>query len=343
MDFADGWLVFGAGTRLAKLDRGEMSPRERARLIALLTAAHRRPIEASGLRYLQRALKAKRDGDIALAHMHIALSRLGTLDRPREDARRMFVIEALIDDGVEPNAILKGFGADSAENGPVLDKYSPDQPRVPAGAGRASGRWTSGDWTAEAVDGAAAQAESASPPGARSPNAGASEAGGPPGLTAAQAESANGQLVLGPGQWNRADIQELTALVNDSSVKTAIETAWRDSTADPQHPHEMGFFILRDPTTGTISLQWAAPGFAGRLTMSAQPPSAIASFHTHPNPTGSPVILNGKPLVENGEPQVWSPRPSAADLDAATRWGLPGIVESDQGLFFYGPNLRPWR
>jgi hypothetical protein len=251
------------------------------------------------------------------------------------------MIDALMEEGVEPSAIVKGLGFDPAGCALSLDKYSPDQPRVPAGSGRASGQWTSGNWTAEVADNTIAQAESASPTGARPTSARVSEAGVRPDLTAAQAESANGQLVLGPDQWDRADIQEFMALVNDPTVKMSIEAAWKDSTADPQHPHEMGFFILRDPQTGTISLQWAAPGFAGRLTMNAQPPSAIASFHTHPNPTGSPVILNGKPFVENGEPQVWSPGPSAADLDAATRWGLPGIVESDQGLFFYGPNLRP--
>jgi hypothetical protein len=339
MDFAKGWLVFGAGTRLAKID-ADMSPRERARLIALLTAAHRRPIAASGLRYLERALKAKRDGDIALAHMHIALSRLGTLARPREDARRMFVIEALIDDGVEPNAILKGFGVDSAENGPVLDKYSPDQPRVPAGAGRASGRWKSGDWTAEAVDGAAAQAESASQTGAPPLSARGPKTDIPPDLTAAQAETATGQLVLGPGQWNRADIQEFLGLINDPTVKAAIETAWRDSTADPQHVHETGFFVVENPETGAISVQWVAPGFAGAIRMAGAPSTTIATFHTHPNPTGTPVIINGQQVFEQGEPVVYLPGPSAADMSSAYKAGLAGIVESDRGLYFYGPLLR---
>jgi hypothetical protein len=148
MDFADGWLVLGAGTRLAKLERGEMSPRGRARLVALLAAAHRRPIEASPLRYVERALVAKCHGDVALAYMHIALSRLGKLAHPQDDARRLFMVDALMEEGVEPSAILKGLGFDPADRTLATNKYSPDQPRVPAGNGRPSGQWTGGDWIA---------------------------------------------------------------------------------------------------------------------------------------------------------------------------------------------------
>jgi hypothetical protein len=332
MDFDDGYLVLGAGTRLAKVDRGEMSPRERARLLALLAAAHRRPIGPSPLRYVQLAPRAMREGDVPLAHMHIALSGLGKMAHPQEDARRLFIIDALMEGGVEPAVILKGLGVESADGGSPLERYSPDQPRVPAGNGRPSGRWTNGD-SAEATN---------DPPPTSGPSdrqANESQASGRP--VAAESFVSH----IGP-IWNiplRDDFDELVALASDPSVKAAIETAWTKSIANPKYPQENGFFILRDPQTGAVSVQWVAPGFAGRLSMGAPPPSAIASFNTHPNPTGSPMIFNGKPLVENGEPQVWSPWPRAADLDAAMRWGFPGLVKSDQGLFFYGPNLRPWR
>lgn len=122
MDFDRGFLTLGAGTRLAKVDRREMSPQERARLVALLAAAHGRKIETPPLRHIERALKAKREGDVPLAYMHIALSRLGTLAHPREDARRLFIIDALIEDGIESIVILKGLGFDSAGCGVSLER-----------------------------------------------------------------------------------------------------------------------------------------------------------------------------------------------------------------------------
>ncbi len=148
MNFVEGWLVLGVGTRLGKVDCGDMSPRERTRLAALLTVAHRRPVGARQLRHLERALNAEHDGDIPLAHVHIALSQLGRLARPQDDARRLFFLNSLIEDGVEPEAILKGFHVDAADSGLSAQKYDPDQPRVPAGSGRPSGQWTRGDSTA---------------------------------------------------------------------------------------------------------------------------------------------------------------------------------------------------
>ncbi len=42
-----------------------------------------------------------------------------------------------------PRALMKGLGLDPAALD-ALEKFNPDQPRVPAGSGRASGRWGSG-------------------------------------------------------------------------------------------------------------------------------------------------------------------------------------------------------
>jgi hypothetical protein len=52
MTFADGFLVLGAGTRLAEVG----APLDELSLVARLVAAHRRPIEASPLRHIRRAL-----------------------------------------------------------------------------------------------------------------------------------------------------------------------------------------------------------------------------------------------------------------------------------------------
>jgi Cu/Zn superoxide dismutase len=83
-------------------------------------------------------------------------------------------------------------------------------------------------------------------------------------------------------------------LASDPLVKAAIETAWKNSTANPEHLQENGFFILRDPQTGAVSVQWASTGFAGAMHLGDPPASAIASFHTHPNPACAPVIFQGR-------------------------------------------------
>ncbi|MGB6327256.1 MAG: hypothetical protein WBG11_16205 [Methylocella sp.] len=48
--------------------------------------------------------------------------------------------EALLDDGLPPREMLAELGLGRAMR--LLDKYGPDQPRVPAGSGRESGQWT---------------------------------------------------------------------------------------------------------------------------------------------------------------------------------------------------------
>ncbi len=110
-----------------------------------MTAAHMRALEASSLKHVLLALKAKYDGDDPLAQMHVALSRLGTLARPSEDARRLFFIDEIIEGGVEPAVIMKGLGLDPADSGLLVEKYSPDQPRVAAG-NPDGGRWTIGNF-----------------------------------------------------------------------------------------------------------------------------------------------------------------------------------------------------
>ena len=159
MTFADGFLVLGAGTRLAKVG----APLNDLRLAARLAATHRRPIEASPLRYIQRALAAEHNGDGPLAFMHIALSRLGKLADPREDARWLFMIDALLEAGGDPLTIVRELGTDPAACGLSLEKYSPDQPRVPAGNGRPSGQWVGANSSGSATSSASEKQASKSP------------------------------------------------------------------------------------------------------------------------------------------------------------------------------------
>ena len=137
MTFADGFLTLGAGTRLAKLG----APLDEPRLAALLTSAHGGPIESMRLRRVRRAVETWRDGDRALALTHLALSRLSKLADPSEGARRLLLADSLMNAGVAPEVIVAGLTDDATSGGPPAAKYSPDQPRVPAGNGRESGQW----------------------------------------------------------------------------------------------------------------------------------------------------------------------------------------------------------
>ena len=66
----------------------------------------------------------------------------------------MFVADALIEAGVDPSDIVKGLGLGPMPLPGALDKYNPDQPRVPAGNGLMSGQWTSREFirTADRLD-----------------------------------------------------------------------------------------------------------------------------------------------------------------------------------------------
>ena len=140
ISFDGDFLVLGAGTRLAKVG----APLDAPRLAALL-AAHGRPVAASSMRHIRHALEKKRDGDLVLALVHLALSGVAKLQDTGEDARRSFLADALVSDGVDRVDIVNGFGLEPTPLDQALDKYSPDQPRVPAGNSE-GGQWTSGDW-----------------------------------------------------------------------------------------------------------------------------------------------------------------------------------------------------
>ena len=147
MRFSDEGLVLGAGTVLAPAatsDRSISMDRLELRLLALLAAAHRRTPTAAALAHIRKAIERRREGEEALAAMHLALSLEARLEQPEADAHRLFLADGLLDAGVDAETILKALdlGASAVE---LLSRYSPDQPRVPAGSGRASGQWTNGD------------------------------------------------------------------------------------------------------------------------------------------------------------------------------------------------------
>lgn len=112
---------------------------DRDRLLALLSVAFRRPVAADVLRHVEAASTHWRRGDKALANLRLVFSDLPRLDTPA-DAQRLRAVEYLLDEGLAPRDLMTKLGLDTAVLS--LSKYDPDQPRVPAGSGRESGRWT---------------------------------------------------------------------------------------------------------------------------------------------------------------------------------------------------------
>lgn len=140
MAFDGGFLVLGAQTRLAEVG----AALDETQLATLLAAAHGRPFEAAAIRHIRRGLEKQLDGDLVLALVHLALSGAAQLGRPREDARRLFLADAPMKIGVQPVVVMKGLGLDMTPSDEALEKYSPDQSRVPAG-NSGGGQWTSDD------------------------------------------------------------------------------------------------------------------------------------------------------------------------------------------------------
>src|ERR1019366_6655036 len=75
------------------------------------------------------------------AQLHLTFARLPPLTE--DQAFALFAADEILKSSLSPRALMKGLGLDPA---PLdgLEKYNPDQPRVPAGNGRASGQWGSG-------------------------------------------------------------------------------------------------------------------------------------------------------------------------------------------------------
>lgn len=148
MTFDGDELVLGAETKLAIAESdspggGGGSAAKEARVVALLSAAYRRPIASSTLTHIQRALVKQSVGEATLALVHLALAGLPKLASPMDDARRLFMADGLMKEGVNPRTILRALELDESRLDQLERRYNPDQPRVPAGNGRESGQWTS--------------------------------------------------------------------------------------------------------------------------------------------------------------------------------------------------------
>ena len=206
MMFAGGFLVLGAGTRLAKVGAAV----DRVRLVARLAAAHRRPIETSSMRHIERALAARQRGETALAYTHIALSQLAKLAHPRDDARWLFSINTLLQGGADPLTIVKGLGIDPAACGVSLGKYSPDQPRVSAG------NPDGGQWTSDSTDS----------------DAGVSQAPQPKGVQVADASTSRGNEVMSDALPASISQQETRPPITEVADQSRFHDTLRDHFAE---------------------------------------------------------------------------------------------------------------
>jgi len=144
-EIGDHGLVLGAGTLLVRMTRDAFGlpvlalDEDRERLFALLAAACGRVASSDVQRHVHGASTYWRRGEKALANIRLAFAQIPRIDEG-SDAYRLFLAEELLDEGMSARELTKALGFEAP---PELEKFDPDQPRVPAGSGRASGRWTS--------------------------------------------------------------------------------------------------------------------------------------------------------------------------------------------------------
>lgn len=124
-----------------------------------------------------------------------------------------------------------------------------------------------------------------------------------------------------------ANIPDLEAIANNPVVAAAIEKAWNASNPNTSGAkQEQGFWVMRDDKTGALStVNFPSNGTRDSLTPGAVPAiegkTAVAFFHTHPN-TAAEGYTNG---------------PSPADQNFADARGIPGIIQSHNGLYYFNP------
>lgn len=147
-------VVLGADTVLAKRLHDGSLETEDARILTLLSVAHGNPVDPSVVGAIRRASKHARAGDECMASMHIALAPLPRLTNPLDAARRLFIADGLMDDGVSPRDIWAALDFDPAPLDALEKEFNPNQPRVPAGSGRTSGEWASEEAGSEAAEAA---------------------------------------------------------------------------------------------------------------------------------------------------------------------------------------------
>jgi hypothetical protein len=137
MTWTSDGLKLGSGTRLACTVRGE-----EARLLALLSVMANKACPVEALETIKRAEVEFRAGKLAKSAMRLALANSPPL-AGLDDAYRLYAAAALIDQSLLTPADLVRACEIDCTHVEALAKYSPDQPRAPAGNSD-GGQWVRG-------------------------------------------------------------------------------------------------------------------------------------------------------------------------------------------------------
>lgn len=138
----DAGLVLGADTILVRMGETSSGAKslaveaDRERLLTLLGVSYGHRVPPGIVKNIENASEHWRRGDQVLAHIHLAFTGLPKLESTH-DVYRLYLAEALLDDGFPPREILKELRLDRTLH--QIAKYDPNQPRAPAGSGRESG------------------------------------------------------------------------------------------------------------------------------------------------------------------------------------------------------------
>jgi len=168
MTFTPDGLVLGAGTVLLQAagPRRLQSLRgQETRILSLLAAAYGKAVAPAVLGNIERAVKSWRDGDQCLALIHLVHSGLRAPSELKTAACRLFTAEHAMKAGMSPRAIFQALKIGGLYVDAVEKAYNPEEPRVLAGSGRASGEWTSDDNASSVSPGRALAAPAAAPLG----------------------------------------------------------------------------------------------------------------------------------------------------------------------------------
>ena len=133
-------ILLGPETAIVK---GTMLHGQEHRALALLSAAHHRPVDPAILRAFEAAERLIQQGEPTTAMITLILSGFAPLpetEPERGDALwRLFAAAELLDSGIDPADLIRGWGY-----GEALAKFNPDQPRVPSGQS-GGGQWMGGE------------------------------------------------------------------------------------------------------------------------------------------------------------------------------------------------------
>ena len=225
-------LVLGAGTVLV----ATTAPRrlsslqgQESRVLALLAAAYGKSVPPCLLGNIARAAKAWREGNDCLAYIHLAHTGLHSLQDIRAAAYRLFLADGAMRAGASSRDVLKALHLDGSYIDAV-EKYSPDQPRVPKGSGRTSGEWTASE-----------------------------EAGG----GAVSGGEENGEGPSGPSLLGRMPLPAAGFLGELSAAQVAELATYASRLLGPAGAAVAAFGLLFIPSPNNLHVEGDVPGIPG--------------------------------------------------------------------------------